>query len=88
MTDKEIAHELGLRLIKANLRLAAMAGELEWYRDSQWNHIPWRKHIDEALEQVLIPAATDRIEALQLALDAAKPEEMLRTLHMFLKENF
>lgn len=87
MTDKEMASELGVRLIKAKLRVAAMAGELDWYRDSQWNHIPWRTHVDEALEQVLLPAATERIEGLQLALGAASPEDLLRTLHTFLKEN-
>jgi hypothetical protein len=81
------AEEIGIRLIKAKLRVAAMAGELDWYRDSQWNHIPWRSHVDEALEQILLPAATERIEGLQLALDAANPAEMLRTLHTFLKEN-
>jgi hypothetical protein len=64
-----------------------MAGELEWYRDSQWNHVPWRTHVNEALEQVLVPAAQERIEGLQIALDEAKPGDLLRTLHMFLSEN-
>jgi len=87
MTDKEIANDLGVRLIKAKLRIAAMSAELDMYRDSLWNHIPWRAHVDEAYHQILVPAATERIEGLQSALDAAKPEDLLRTLHTFLKEN-
>jgi len=88
MTDKEIASELGIRFIKAKLRVTAMSTELDMYRDSHWNHLPWRTHVDETIEQSLASVAQDRIEELQIALDGAKAEAVLHTLHKFLSENF
>ncbi|HEX4577770.1 MAG TPA: hypothetical protein VH117_10495 [Edaphobacter sp.] len=86
MTDKEIALELGTRLIKAKLRVAAMVGELDTYRDSEWNPVPWRRHVDEILQETLLHVAQERVEELTHALDAAKPEDLLRILHKSLEE--
>ena len=85
MTDKEIALELGTRLIKAKLRVAAMSGELEHYRDAQWNRVPWRNHVKEILDS-LEYVAQERVERLTDALDAATPEDLLHALHSFLEE--
>lgn len=87
MTDKEIALELGTRLIKAKLRVAAMSGELDTYRDARWNQIPWRGNVDEILDGVLLPAAQERVEMLEHVISEAKSEDLLHTLHTFLKEN-
>jgi DNA-binding TFAR19-related protein (PDSD5 family) len=89
MTDKEIALELGRRLINAQMRVTAMAAELDSLRDdSEWHYPPWRSNVQAILDDVLTPAAQERIEALQLALDEAKGEDALHTLQRFLKENF
>jgi len=85
MDDKEIALELGIRLIQAKFRVAAMTGELDSYRDAQWKHVPWRGHVDEILE-TLAHVSQERVEELTRALDAARPEDLLRTLQKFLGE--
>ncbi|MGO8710399.1 MAG: hypothetical protein ACLQHT_18495 [Terracidiphilus sp.] len=87
MTNKEIALELGTRLIKAKLRVAAMSGELDTYRDARWNQIPWRSNVDEILDGVLLPAAQERVEELKHAIDAAREEDLLHTLHRFLEDS-
>lgn len=86
VTDKEIALELGTRLIKAKLRVAAMSGELDTYRDARWNQIHWRGNVDEILDGVLLPAAQERVEMLEHAISEAKEEDLLRTLHTFLED--
>jgi hypothetical protein len=86
MTDKEIAYELGMRLVKANFKLAAMMAELDMYRDREWNHIPWRSHVDEVIE-TLAHVSRERSEDLTHALDASDPKDLLRTLQTFLNEN-
>ena len=86
MTDKEIALELGAHLIRAKLRIAAMTGELDTYRESVWNPAPWRRHVDQILPETVLHLAQERVEDLTRALDAAKPEDLLRTLHSSLDE--
>ena len=81
MTDKEIALELGTRLIKCQLRIAAMSGELCGHRDEKTlQEIPWRDHVEWTLSEALGPNFQLQIEQLSHALDAAKPEDLLRTL--------
>ncbi len=88
MTNKEIALELGSRLINAQMRIVAMAAEMDSLRDdSQWHYPPWRSSVQAILDHVLTPAAQERIEALQLALDESREGDSLHTLQNFLKRN-
>ena len=87
LTDKEIAYALGVRLIKAWLRVLAMKGELDSYHEAAGHHRQWRASVEKVYEQILVPSTQDKIEELRLALDGAKPKDLLRTLHKLLKEH-
>jgi hypothetical protein len=87
MTDKEIALALGIRLISARFRIAAMTGELTMYRTLNGAEIPWRDHVDSTLSQSLSHDFEMRIGELSRELAAANPEDLLRTLHSFLAES-
>ena len=77
--------EPAARLVLALLRVAARSGELDQYRDAQWNRVPWRNHVKEILDS-LEYVAQERVERLTDALDAATAEDLLHTLHNFLEE--
>jgi len=88
MTDREIAIEIGKRLIAAHIRIAAMTGELDTYRDKNTlQDIPWRRHVDQTVTQELSHVSEAKLEELSNALDAANPEVSLHTLHRFLAES-
>ncbi|MGB8028516.1 MAG: hypothetical protein WCF30_02525 [Terracidiphilus sp.] len=81
MTDKEIALELGARLIKRQLMIAAMAAELSGHFDEKGKQIPWHSHVEWTLSQSLDLDFQAQIERLSRALDAANPEGLLRILY-------
>ncbi|MGD0157124.1 MAG: hypothetical protein ABSB50_13570 [Terracidiphilus sp.] len=82
MTDKEIAFELGKKLLEAKFRIAAMAGEMDRHRDSQTlRQIPWRQYVEETLSQDLSHVFQQHIDELSRELDAASPEGLLRSLY-------
>jgi hypothetical protein len=86
MTDREIALELGTRLILAKLRVESMAIELDLVRDAGGFPLPSQTGVDEVVNQVLVPVSQDRIKGLHRALDAAVPGDLLRSLQTFLEE--
>jgi hypothetical protein len=80
MTDEEMALQLGTRLIKSQIRVAALGAELDRYRDKDGDCFPWRQNVDHTLERSLSRDAQSRIDALSRELRAAKAEDLLRIL--------
>jgi hypothetical protein len=86
MTDKEIAVAVGTRLIKAEFRIAAMAAELQMYRQDG-APLAWRKFVQETLDSPHVsPIFQERIDTLRRALDEATPQDFLRTLYRSLDQ--
>ena len=87
MTDREIAFDLGKRIIEANFRVVVMTLALDRLRD-QWGHIPWRNDVAESFEaQLKSDLYDDRIQQLQDMLASCTEPNLLPTLATFLAVN-
>jgi hypothetical protein len=85
MVDREIAFDLGKRLLYANLLVHEMRLELDAARGNPLSRTTLQI-VEETKEKVLRPAYLDRIEELDRKLGASTPDAMLRTLQECLDE--
>lgn len=86
MNDKEIALELGSRLLYAKLLVEEMNLELNLARETSPLRRPTHRILEDAKERTLRPAYRDKIEELHRKLDASTPDAMLQTLQASLNE--
>jgi hypothetical protein len=86
MTDKEIALELGDRLLYSKLLIEEINLELNLSREISPLGRPTQQILEDAKERALRPAYRDKIEELHRKLDASTPDAMLRTLQASLDE--
>ena len=80
MTDKEMALQIGARLIKSQFRVAALSAELSRHH-SGGKEIPRRGNVEDTLQRSLSHDFQSRIDALYRELDEASSEDLLRTLY-------
>lgn len=85
MTDKEIAIELGEKLIRNTAQILAMSIQLDIFRDTLQQPAPWRQAVADSVRKSVSEAFDERLEEFRLAIGASKPEDVLRTLQEFLK---
>jgi hypothetical protein len=88
MTDKEIALELGKRLIEASFRVVVMTQALDRLRDKH-EPVPWRSDVAQAFDAQLKSALYDeRIQQLQDMLASCTEANSLPILATFVTENY
>jgi hypothetical protein len=86
MTDKEMAVEIGKRLIRSEFRIEVLEAELSMYR-LEHREIPWRENVRRAMEsQSLNREYQTRLDELTSVLDVASPEGLLHILYQVLTQ--
>jgi hypothetical protein len=86
MTNKEIALDLGTRILKAKLIVYEMDIELKLSRETGPQRRTTEQILNDAKELALRPVYRERVEELELALNTAEPQDLLPTLQASLEK--
>jgi hypothetical protein len=81
-----MALEIGRILIQRDVRIAALVAELQMYRDSRGQHLPWPENVQNTVQSPELAYESERrTQELSEALDAATPDDSaMRVLHRHL----
>jgi hypothetical protein len=86
MTDRELALNLGKRLIDSEIKIAVLKGTFDNFKLNDGSRVNWEEMVHETLlSPIFVQKAQDRFDELQTAIDEDMfGEPLIRILHQVL----